>query len=76
MDLIREGMRNVTEEGTAGYIFADFPIQVAGKTGTAENYSGQDHGWFVAYAPSTIRASSSPFSLNRRVRFQRVRADC
>ena len=51
LDLIREGMRNVTEEGTAGYIFADFPIQVAGKTGTAENYSGQDHGWFVAYAP-------------------------
>ena len=49
--MIREGMRNVTEEGTAGYIFADFPIQVAGKTGTAENYSGQDHGWFVAYAP-------------------------
>ncbi|MUP59067.1 penicillin-binding protein 2 [Megasphaera hutchinsoni] len=52
LDLIREGMRNVAEEnGTAGYLFANFPIPVAGKTGTAENYSGRDHGWFVAYAP-------------------------
>ncbi len=52
LDLVREGMRNVAEEsGTAGYLFADFPIQVAGKTGTAENFSGRDHGWFVAYAP-------------------------
>lgn len=52
LDLIREGMRNVAEEnGTAVYLFANFPIPVAGKTGTAENYSGRDHGWFVAYAP-------------------------
>ena len=32
-------------------MFAGFPIQVAGKTGTAENFGGTDHGWFVAYAP-------------------------
>lgn len=52
LDLVREGMRNVAEEsGTAGSLFADFPIQVAGKTGTAENFGGTDHGWFVAYAP-------------------------
>lgn len=52
LDLIREGMRNVAEEsGTAGSLFQGFPIQVAGKTGTAENFGGQDHGWFVAYAP-------------------------
>jgi penicillin-binding protein 2 len=52
LDLIREGMRNVAEEsGTAGSLFAGFPIQVAGKTGTAENFNGADHGWFVAYAP-------------------------
>jgi len=25
--------------------------RVAGKTGTAENAHGRDHGWFVAYAP-------------------------
>jgi peptidoglycan glycosyltransferase len=28
------------------------PISVAGKTGTAENTSGDDHSWFVAFAPA------------------------
>ena len=52
MDLIREGLRDVTNEGgTAGDLFKGFPINVAGKTGTAENAHGRDHGWFVAYAP-------------------------
>ena len=51
-DLVRNGLRDVTAEGgTAGDIFKGFPISVAGKTGTAENAHGQDHGWFVAYAP-------------------------
>jgi peptidoglycan glycosyltransferase len=27
-------------------------IDVAGKTGTAENTSGDDHSWFVAFAPA------------------------
>lgn len=51
LDLVRDGMADVTQEGTAGAVFAGFPIQVAGKTGTAENFGGTDHGWFVAYAP-------------------------
>ena len=34
------------------FIFGkDFPIDIAGKTGTAENPHGKDHGWFVAYGP-------------------------
>ena len=26
-------------------------MDIAGKTGTAENPHGRDHGWFVAYGP-------------------------
>ncbi len=52
MDIVRDALRDVTAEGgTAGEIFKGFPISVAGKTGTAENSHGVDHGWFVAYAP-------------------------
>lgn len=49
---LREGMRAVTlPGGTAGGVFAGFPLAVAGKTGTAENPHGDDHAWFVCYAP-------------------------
>lgn len=52
MDIVREALRDVTMEGgTAGQLFKGFPVAVAGKTGTAENAHGRDHGWFVAYAP-------------------------
>lgn len=52
MDIVRNGLRDVASEGgTAGDLFKNFPIAVAGKTGTAENSQGRDHGWFVAYAP-------------------------
>ena len=52
MDIIRESLRNVAlEGGTAGLLFKDFPVNIAGKTGTSENPHGSDHGWFVAYAP-------------------------
>ncbi|HKM39438.1 MAG TPA: penicillin-binding protein 2 [bacterium] len=49
---LREGMHLVTKgEGTAAYYFLDFPVSVAGKTGTAQNPHGADHAWFVAFAP-------------------------
>jgi len=52
LDAIRVGLRDVvTPAGTAGYIFDGFPIPIAGKTSTAENPHGDDHGWFVAYGP-------------------------
>jgi len=52
LNLVRESMRAVVQEGgTAGHIFKDFPIEIAGKTGTAENPHGHDHSWFVAYGP-------------------------
>ena len=52
LGLIRDALRDVAlPGGTADYVFAGFPIAIAGKTGTAENPHGDDHGWFVAYAP-------------------------
>ena len=52
LEAIRTGLRDViTPAGTAGYMFEGFPIPIAGKTSTAENPHGDDHGWFVAYGP-------------------------
>ena len=52
LQLIRESLRDVAMDGgTAATAFRDFPVSIAGKTGTAENSHGSDHGWFVAYAP-------------------------
>lgn len=49
--LVQRGLKGVTQYGTAASVFAGFPIAIAGKTGTAENPHGRDHGWFVAYGP-------------------------
>lgn len=51
MDIVRDSLRDVAREGTASALFRDFPISIAGKTGTAENSHGSDHGLFVAYGP-------------------------
>lgn len=48
---IMEGMRSVTEDGTASNVFQNFPITVGGKTGTAEVTTGTNNGLFVAFAP-------------------------
>ncbi len=51
---IRRGMRMVTSDpsGTAYGTFADFPVAVAGKTGTAEKKPDADYALFMAYAPA------------------------
>ena len=47
-----EGMKLVALSGTASRYFANYPIQIAAKTGTAETESGgSDNGAFVCYAP-------------------------
>ncbi|BAL84109.1 putative peptidoglycan glycosyltransferase [Selenomonas ruminantium subsp. lactilytica TAM6421] len=51
IQLVQAGLHDVTKYGTAASIFKGFPIEIAGKTGTAENPHGRDHGWFVAYGP-------------------------
>ncbi len=49
--LVQQGLHEVSTIGTAASMFKDFPIPIAGKTGTAENSQGREHGWFVAYGP-------------------------
>lgn len=58
-DLVMKGMNEVTAEGgTAATTFADYPIKVGGKTGSAEMTERKDgveinytNGLFVAFAP-------------------------
>ena len=51
-EVVRMGMHNVVngENGTAKSV-RHSEISIAGKTGTAENPHGQDHAWFIGYAP-------------------------
>lgn len=51
--LIHEGMSEVTgEDGTAATVFENYPIDIAGKSGTAQRGEGkQDNGLFISYAP-------------------------
>jgi penicillin-binding protein 2 len=49
--LVKEGLKEVVKTGTAQACFFK-NLEVSGKTGTAQNPSGEDHAWFVAYAPS------------------------
>ena len=51
IDYIRMGMSATTQEGGTASYFAGLPKPSAGKTGTAENSHGRDHGLFVAYGP-------------------------
>ncbi|MFW5982131.1 MAG: penicillin-binding protein 2 [Halanaerobiaceae bacterium] len=52
--ILKEGLRETTNEpyGTASRYFEDFPVEVAGKTGTAQTSAiGANHGWFAGFAP-------------------------
>ena len=54
LDIVYQGMLLVTsgQKGTLRTIFRDFPIQVAAKSGTAEeDKSRSSHSWFVCFAP-------------------------
>ncbi len=51
-DVLHKGMNQVITKGSVRTLFANYPIQLAGKTGTAqENLAEASHGLFVSYAP-------------------------
>jgi penicillin-binding protein 2 len=49
---IREALRSVTSTGTASTVFSGCPLDVAGKTGTAERPPFQDTSWFAGVVPA------------------------
>ena len=49
---VLEGMKEVTEDGTASLAFKGYPISVGGKTGSVQVAEGKpDNGVFAAFAP-------------------------
>jgi penicillin-binding protein 2 len=51
---IRQGLDMAAHApaGTSSSLFANFPVRVAGKTGTAETGAGRsDHSWYASWAP-------------------------
>lgn len=61
ISLVKTGMRQTVESGTARQLNNLVPVPVAGKTGTAEtssegfdgkNPQTKPHAWFVSYAPA------------------------
>jgi penicillin-binding protein 2 len=51
LDGLRHALIAVVERGTAA-ASRHGDLQVAGKTGTAQNPHGKDHGWFIGFAPA------------------------
>ncbi|MBO6525057.1 MAG: penicillin-binding protein 2 [Balneolaceae bacterium] len=51
LDLVKIGMRRVVQEGSGRFYAKTNIIDIAGKTGTAENPHGFSHGWFTSFAP-------------------------
>lgn len=57
INAVHEGMRSVAEEegGTAYKVFKDFPIELGGKTGSAEMTTSKTskdvYAWFAGFAP-------------------------
>lgn len=52
LEAVKPGMKRVVTEGGGRYYVNIPDIEMAGKTGTAQNSQGENHGWFIAFAPA------------------------
>lgn len=53
-DVVQQGMRAVVSNGSAKQIFKDLEVDIAGKTGTAqESKNRANHAFFISYGPYT-----------------------
>lgn len=51
-DTVQQGMREVIANGSTKRLFADLEVEIAGKTGTAqEAHNKPNHAFFISYAP-------------------------
>ena len=51
-DAVQQGMRGVVADGSARRIFKDLEVEIAGKTGTAqESRNRGNHAFFISYGP-------------------------
>lgn len=50
-DVVQDGMRAVVKDGSAKAIFKDLEVDIAGKTGTAQENTRANHGFFISYGP-------------------------
>ncbi len=51
INAVKKGMQSVAEEGTASAYFKDYPVQVGGKTGTAQVSGRPDNSVLILFAP-------------------------
>ena len=51
LNIVRTGMHRVVLEGSGRWYAKNDLIDIAGKTGTAENPLGISHGWFTSFSP-------------------------
>ena len=58
-EFLQRSLRMVVTQGTAAGVFAGFPVEVSGKTGTAQVFGKNPNGtakddtsWFAAYGPT------------------------
>ena len=52
LETVKQGMKQALLEGGSRYYGYIPDVEIAGKTGTAQNPHGENHGWFIAFAPA------------------------